>query len=174
MEELERQVYEQTGNLMNLLLDEEWLREAVRIEEEANCDLGAGYGWGASLGAVMANPREYIHFARLRSIVMREFKELLADWNLGVGTEAALACGRELLVERLQNPAPEVQEQLLAVLEEELASPQGEERPKPHRAGLRELLRRVLTPADWESIASIAGNSVREQVMQRFQTATLI
>ena len=55
-------VYEQTGNLMDLLLNEKWLREAVRIEEEADCDLGAGYDWGASLGAVMANPREYIHF----------------------------------------------------------------------------------------------------------------
>ena len=105
---------------------------------------------------------------------MQEFKELLADWNLGVGTEAALACARELLMERLQEPAPEVQRQLLAVLEEDLASPPGEECPKPHRAGLQELLRRVLMPADWESIASIAGNSVREQVRQRFQPATLI
>jgi hypothetical protein len=99
---------------------------------------------------------------------MREFKELLADWNLGIGFEAALACGRELLMERLQDPDPEVQEQLLAVLEEDLASPQREERPKPFRAGLRDLLREVLTQADWESIAASAGNGVQKQVMERF------
>ena len=151
--------------------DEEWLREAVRIEEEANYDIGAGYDWGASLGAFMANPREYSHFARLRSIVMREFQELLADWNLGIGSEAALACGRALLMERLQHPTLEVQEQLLAVLEEDLASPQGEERPKPLRAGVKGLLRSVLTQADWELIAASAGNSVRAQIIvERFQT----
>lgn len=151
--------------------DEEWLREAVRIEEEANYDIGAGYDWGASLGAFMANPREYSHFARLRSILMREFQELLADWNLGIGSEAALACGRALLMERLQHPTLEVQEQLSAVLEEDLASPQGEERPKPLRAEVKELLRNVLTQADWELIAASAGNSVQKQVMEQFQTA---
>lgn len=34
--------------------DSEWLREAVRIEDEADCDISAGFDWGANLGAVMA------------------------------------------------------------------------------------------------------------------------
>ena len=130
--------------------DEEWLREAVRVEEEADCDISAGFDWGTNLGAIMANPEKYSQFARLRSIVMREFKELLADWNLGVGVEAALACGRKLLMERLQNPASDVREHLLAVLEENLASRQQDSTSKPVRAGLRELLKRVLTREDWE------------------------
>ncbi len=151
--------------------DEEWLREAVRVEEEADCDISAGFDWGTNLGAVMANPEKYSQFARLRSIVMREFKDLLADWNLGVGAEAALVCGRKLLMERLQNPAPDVREHLLAVLEEDLASRQQDSTSKLVRAGLRELLKRVLTREDWELVASAAGNSVREQVMERFQGA---
>ena len=51
------------------------------------------------------------------------------------------------------------------------ANPQGEERPKPLRAGVKEPLRNVLTQADWELIAASAGNSVQKQVMERFQTA---
>lgn len=151
--------------------DSEWLREAVRIEDEADCDISAGFDWGANLGAVMAHPERYSQLARLRSIVIREFKELLVDWNLGVGAEAALICGRGLLMERLLHPTPEVQEQLLAVLEEDLANPEGDSSSKPLRAGLQELLQGILTPEDWELIAVTAGNSVREQVIERVQTA---
>lgn len=151
--------------------DSEWLREAVRIEDEADCDISAGFDWGANLGAVMAHPERYSQLARLRSIVIREFKELLVDWNLGVGAEAALICGRGLLMERLLHPTPEVQERLLAVLEEDLASPEGDSSSKPLRAGLQELLQEILTPEDWELIAVTAGNSVREQVIERVQTA---
>lgn len=151
--------------------DEEWLREAVRIEEEADCDISAGLNWGANLGVVIANPERYSQFARLRSILIAEFKELLADWNLGAGAEAALACGRGLLMERLLHPTPDVQEQLFAVLEQDLASPQGAKSFQPLRAGLQELLQRLLTREDWELIAATAGNCVREQVLKRFQTA---
>ncbi|MBE9129194.1 MULTISPECIES: hypothetical protein [unclassified Coleofasciculus] len=151
--------------------DSEWLREAVRIEDEADCDISAGFDWGANLGAVMAHPERYSQLARLRSIVIREFKELLVDWNLGVGAEAALICGRGLLMERLLHPTPEVQERLLAVLEKDLASPEGDSSSKPLRAGLQELLQGILTPEDWELIAVTAGNSVREQVIERVQTA---
>ncbi|MEQ9238679.1 hypothetical protein [Coleofasciculus sp. E2-BRE-01] len=147
--------------------DEEWLREAVRLEAEADCDISAGFDWGANLGAVMANPENYSQLVRLRSIVLQAFKELLADWNLGVGADAALVCGRELLMERLLHPTPNVQEQLLAVLEEDLTTSPGDSQTL--RAGLPEVLRDILTPEDWERIAVTAGNYVREQVVERVQ-----
>ena len=70
--------------------DEEWLREAVRIEDEADCDISAGFDWGATLGVVMAHPERYSQLARLRSIVIREFKELLADWNARSGSRSRI------------------------------------------------------------------------------------
>jgi hypothetical protein len=76
-------------------------------------------------------------------------------------------------MERLLHPTPEVQERLLAVLEEDLASPQGDSSSKPLRAGLQELLRGVLTREDWELIAATAGNCVREQVIEKVQTVSL-
>lgn len=38
---MEKQTEETAVNLMQLMLDEDWVREAVRIEEEAGCDIGA-------------------------------------------------------------------------------------------------------------------------------------
>ena len=48
--------YKRTGNLMDLFQDETWVRKMVRIEEEADCDIGAGVEWGICLGKVFANP----------------------------------------------------------------------------------------------------------------------
>lgn len=39
--EMEKLTEETAVDLMQLMLDEEWVREAVRIEEEAGCDIGA-------------------------------------------------------------------------------------------------------------------------------------
>ncbi|MBD1930117.1 hypothetical protein H6F74_28430 [Trichocoleus sp. FACHB-90] len=158
-------------NWESFTYDEGWLREAVRLEDEADCDIEAGFDWGASLGALIAHPEAYSRLVRLRSMVMRSFGELLAEWNLGVGTYAATVCGRKLLMERLLHPAPEVQQQLLAMLEEDLAIFAGGSDSLLDRSRLRELLRGVLTQQDWELIAAIAGDCVRERVMEQFQAA---
>jgi hypothetical protein len=86
---------------------------------------------------------------------------------MNFGADAALACGRELIMERLLHPTPNVQEQLLAVLEEDLTTSPGDSQPL--RAGLPEVLRDILTLEDWERIAVTAGNYVREQVVERVQ-----
>jgi hypothetical protein len=69
--------------------DEEWLREAVRQEDEAGCDIAAGYDWGAHLGDVMANPEGYSHVTMLRSMVVQAWNRLVTEWDLGIGQEAA-------------------------------------------------------------------------------------
>jgi hypothetical protein len=37
--------------------DEKWLREAVQLEEVADCDISAGFAWGTSLGAYVASSK---------------------------------------------------------------------------------------------------------------------
>ena len=54
--------------------DEEWLREAVRIEEASGDDISAGPDWGNHLETVMANPQGHSHFAQLRSMLMQAWK----------------------------------------------------------------------------------------------------
>ena len=80
--------------------DEEWLGEAVRQEEEAGCDVSGGYDWGTNLGVVISNPEGLSHFAQLRSMVIQVWKQLVAEWNLGIGSEAAETCGQELIMQR--------------------------------------------------------------------------
>ena len=164
---MEKLTEETAIDLMQLMLDEEWVREAVRIEEEAGCDMGAGFELGANLGEFLQNPSGFADFFELRSVIISEFLKLLASWNLGAGMEAAVECGRQLLLQRLLDPSPEVQERLLAIWPQELtAQPRISEN---ERSELRFLLRSILTESDWEAIATAAASAIGEQVMTQQQ-----
>lgn len=164
---MEKQTEETVVDLMQLMLDQEWVREAVRIEEEAGCDIEAGFELGANLGEFLQNPSGFSDFFELRSVIISEFLKLLASWNLGAGMEAAVECGRQLLLQRLLAPSPEVQERLLAMYSQELAAqPRISEN---ERSELRFLLRSILTESDWEAIATAAASAIREQVMTQEQ-----
>jgi hypothetical protein len=146
--------------------DEEWLREAVRQEEEAGCDIAAGDDWGAHLGNVMANPRGYSHFTMLRSMVMQTWKRLIAEWDLGIGREAAEVKGQELIFEHLRDPQPAIQDKLITLLEAQLSKPQGEwEMTEEVHVEIRAVLSRVLTQEDWNAIAASASDRIRHQVL---------
>lgn len=148
--------------------DEEWLREAVRIEEESGDDISAGPDWGTHLGTVMANPQGHSHFAQLRSMLRQAWKQLVSEWNLGIGVEAAEAKGQELILERLHQPEPDVQETLLSLLEAKLSQPQGEwAMTKSAHEEIRGVFRKVLTPQDWKAIAESVSHSVYAQVLQQ-------
>jgi len=95
-------------DLMAQLRDPQWALEAARIEEKAHCDMSAGPEFGARLGQFMADPHSFHQFQRLRSLVLREFRQLLTDGNLGVGTDTAWYIGKERLMLRLKQPSPNV------------------------------------------------------------------
>jgi len=146
--------------------DEEWLREAVRQEEEAGCDMAAGYDWGAQLGNFMANPEGYSHFVMLCSMVTQAWKHLVAEWDLGIGQEAAETKGQELIFERLRHPQPAIQERLIALLEAKLSKPQGAwEMTETIHAEIRAVFSQVLTQEDWSAIAASASERIRHQVL---------
>jgi hypothetical protein len=152
----------------NFTYDSEWLREAVRIEDECGGEVGAGYG-GLHLGELMANPSGFTSMKRLQSIVARELRDLLTELNLGIGTEAAFICGRKIVMERLAEPAIEVQEQLWAVLAEDEAT-NGTDAPKPLRAKVKHILFQMMTPEDWETIAQAVTQSMHRHLIQQSQT----
>lgn len=154
--------------------DDEWLREAVRIEAQVNGNVGAGrMDWGARLGDVVANPHSHIYAARLQSRLFAALAQLLAAWNLGIGLEGAQRCGQQCLLSRLHQPAPEIQAQLLTLLEAELTLPQA----GPNSSisldamAMDTLLKTLLTPQDWEAIATAAGESVRTHVIHKVEAA---
>jgi hypothetical protein len=155
-------------NFMDLLEDDAWFEAAARREEAVDCEALAGYGWGSHLGAVMANPQGYSHFVQLRSMVMQAWKQLVAEWDLGIGAEAAEAKGQELITERLHRPEPEIQEILLALLEVKLSKPQGEwEMTEAVHSQIRAVLSKVLTKEDWQAIAASARDHIYSHVLKQ-------
>lgn len=157
-------------NFMDLLEDDAWFEAAARREESVTCEALAGYGWGTHLGAVMANPEGFSHFAQLRSMVVQAWQQLVTEWNLGVGSEAAAAKGQELIMARLHQPEPEIQEALMALLAMKLSTPQGEwEMTEAVHTQIRGVFSKVLTPEDWDGIAIAAAHAVQHHVTQQLK-----
>ncbi|MBG1265439.1 hypothetical protein [Nostoc sp. WHI] len=153
---------ENTVNPINLLFDEEWLRKGVEAEEKVGGNIGAGLDWGSGFGDLMLNLELLGRLTTLRISLNREVRLLLNDWNLGTATKIAVKTAREKLLQRLRLPAPEVKEHILIVLgKDELY---GEEFIS-NREILRELLAVLLKQEDWETIAAVAGDSLKERIM---------
>jgi hypothetical protein len=153
---------ESISNPMDLLFNEDWLRNAA--EAEANCsEIGVGLDWGNGLGFLLLNPGLFGRLTTLRVSLHREARLTIETWDLGVATtKKATQTARERIKGKFLNPTPSIQEHFQAVLEQD--DLYGEEFIS-NREVLRSLLMALLNASDWEAIANSAANSVREQVL---------
>jgi hypothetical protein len=156
-------------NLMELFSNEAWVREAARAEEESGDNTGAGYT-GIYLREFITDPIYFRQLRLLQAIVLAEFRALLEPFNLGIGIEAAFHCGRQLVLERLNQPSAEIQTQLWAALEAYDAS-QATILPPSLKTDVKGILRSVLTQEDWHAIAAAAAESIRSQVLESAEVA---
>ncbi len=140
-------------------ISDDRFRELLQIEEEVNCDIGAGYD-GAYLREFLADPKSFQQIRQLQEIVVAEFQALLETLDLGIGQHAAFVCGRDLVLERFRNPSVEIQEQLW-----EAASPE-KLQLQTGRDEIKLMLHQLLTQQDWEKIAAAAATTVRNQVLE--------
>ncbi|KAB8313904.1 hypothetical protein SD81_040770 [Tolypothrix campylonemoides VB511288] len=155
---------ENAVNPMDLLFDEEWLRKAVVAEDKVGGNIGAGLDWGSAFGDLMLNRELLGRLTTLRISLNREVRLLLNNWNLGTATKIAVKTARERLLQRFRLPTPEVREYILVALgKDELY---GEEFIS-NREILRELLGLLLKQEDWETIAAVAADSLKEQIMHQ-------
>ncbi|BAZ33687.1 hypothetical protein NIES4074_63800 (plasmid) [Cylindrospermum sp. NIES-4074] len=155
---------ENTVNPMDLLFDEKWLRKAVEVEDKVGGNIGAGLDWGSGFSDLMLNLELLGRLTTLRISLNREVRLLLNNWNLGTATKIAVKTARDRLLQRLRLPTPEVKEHILIVLRtDELY---GEEFIS-NREILRELLGVLLKQEDWETIAAIAADSLKERIMHQ-------
>lgn len=153
-----------TQEAIDLLFGEGWLDEAVRIEDEANCTIGAGLDWGNALPPLMLNLPLLGRLSTLRVSLNREVRLIIETWDLGVGTKAATETARTRIKERLLSPAPELLPHLEAtLLQDDLYS----EEFISNREALKSLLAVLLTDSDRAEIAETAANSIRAQVMSQ-------
>jgi hypothetical protein len=149
---------------MDLLVNDEWLTKSIQAEEEAGGNICAGLDWGAGFSQLLLNPELFYRLKTLRISLNREVRFLLKDWNLGTATSIVSATAREKLLERLRLPTPNIREHIQAVLQRDELF--GEEFISNHQV-LRELLGVMLTEKDWEIIASVAADFLKQQIMQQ-------
>jgi len=148
---------------MDLLLNKEWLESSIKAEEEVG-NIGAGFCSDALLEMALVNPELYFRLKTLRISLNREVRLLIQNWNLGPVASTATASAREKLWTRLRLPTPDIRQNIEAVLlKDELF---GEEFIS-NRQVLQELVGIMLNQEDWESIASVAADSLRQQIMQQ-------
>ena len=147
--------------------------EDVRIEDEANCTIGAGYGQRASSNADRANSLlKQTRRQQLRMLVGGEFYQMLKDCDLGAGLPEASRVGWQILSERLKRPPEEVQQQLMEALEAALALDQAQKGiPDSICSQVRSGLRSLLSEQDWEAISSAATTALRLHFRQQIAEA---
>lgn len=155
---------ENVVNPMGLLFDEEWLRKGVEAEDKVGENIGAGLDWGSALGSLVGNLELLGRFTTLRISLNREVRLLLNNWNLGTATKIAVKTARGLILEKFRLPTPEEREYILATLENDQLY--GEEFIS-NREILRELLGVLLKQEDWETIAAVAADSLKKEIMHQ-------
>ncbi len=152
------------SNPMDLLFDDNYLKEAVADEALVGGNIAAGLDWGNAYPKLLLNLPLLDRLTTLRVSLNREIRLTIDSWDLGVGVEKAIITARDRIKEKLISPPPEVIPHLQAALQQDdlygysFIS---------NREVLRSLLKVLLTNTDWEAIAIAAGNSVREQVLSQ-------
>lgn len=158
---------------IELLFNRESIQAAIRTEDESACDVSAGLDWGNErvFVAFMKNPALLHRMTILRLSLNREIRQILEGWNLGVGEEKAIETASIRLLSRLQLPQQKAIPFLESILmrddlySEELIS---------DRQVLQELLSVLYNNEDWDAIASVAGNAVREGILVNVESSRLI
>ena len=145
------------------LQDPQQAIEDVRIEEEANCTIGAGIP-DHQLGRALSDPSGFYQEKRLKTLVYKGLRELLTECNLGAGQSAAQTTGKQLLNERLQEPSAEIQQQLRAILREDLSTNQTIPLSESAQSGLRKVIQTVLSSSDWDTIFAAATASLHQNL----------
>ena len=155
-------------DIMAQLNDPEWVRAAAKLEEEAGCDISAGALSDHQLGRMMSDTEGFYQHQRLRVLVFRELRQLLAECELGIGLPAAISTGKKILVERLRAPSDDIQSQLLSIVSEDLSTPQDVPLPDEAKENLRRIIQTVLQAEDWETISSAAVKALQHNFRARF------
>lgn len=150
--------------LMAQMQDPQQSLEDARIEDEVGGEVGAGYIKDYQLGKFLSDPAGFCKHRRLKTLVFQGLYQLLTDCDLGAGLPAAQTTGKQLLDERLQQPSLKIQQQLMAILAEDLSSSQDVPLSATAQSSLRQVIQTVLSANDWETISAAAAHSLHQHL----------
>jgi hypothetical protein len=159
--------FAQTGNLMDLCANEDWLKEWAQVEADCGGRVEAGLALRDYATRLSAPTIEQLQTVKLQSILFTELRAWMESWQLGLSFEATYTEARRLIRYRLQHLSPEQQiwvRRLLADPDRDLASDQ-----QPVRSQAIAMLGDLLTQADWQALANTAAQGMAVGVLQMRQ-----
>ena len=162
--ELDAWEKEAIQELLDQMQDSQQSLEDAKLEDEFGGEIGAGYVKDHQLGKFLSDPARFCEHQRLKAIVFRSLRQLLIDCDLGVGLSAAYESGKKLLDERLNQPSIEIQQQLMAILDEDLSSSRDVPLSEAAQSSLRQVIQAVLSTDDWETISAAAAQSLQQHL----------
>jgi len=157
-----------TGNLLDLLNDDDWVRAA---DEEDFVEAGLGLQPYVDLiqGAAPEALRRQRWYVRVLSILLPELKQWLESWQLGRSFEAVYIETQRRLYKHLEQLTSEQQDWIEALLAE--AEQVASEGHKGVRAQATTWLAQLFTEEDWNAIAQAASQAIAHDIQHLGQEA---
>ncbi|MFQ4139067.1 hypothetical protein PGN35_022415 [Nodosilinea sp. PGN35] len=164
-----------TGNLMDLLNDEAWVREADADRAGEEGPVEAGLGLQPYVELIKNASPEALQRQRwtvkVLSILLPELKGWLESWHLGRSLEVVYMEAQKCLYRHLRNLTPEQTDWIEALLAEK-------EQPLPDeqkvvRAQAVTMLAEMFTAEDWQAIANVASQTMAKDILQMGQEAAV-
>ena len=157
-----------TGNLLDLLNDDDWVRNA---DEEDFVEAGLGLQPYVDLiqGASPEALRRQRWYVRVLSILLPELKQWLESWQLGRSFEAVYMEAQRRLYKHLEQLTSEQQDWIEALLAEAEQTVPKEQ--KGVRAQATTWLAQLFTEEDWSAIAQAASQAIAHDIQHLGQEA---
>ncbi|MGB3612605.1 MAG: hypothetical protein WBA10_02340 [Elainellaceae cyanobacterium] len=155
--------FAQTGNLMDLCANEDWLKESAQVEADCGGNVDAGLAlrdYATRLGAPTV---EQLQIVKLQSTLFSELRGWMESWQLGLSFEATYTEARRLIRHHLQYLSPEQQTLVKALLADTgSSSPLAQNN---YRSQTVRLLSELLTQEDWQTLADTAAQGMADGVL---------
>jgi hypothetical protein len=84
-------------------ISQDELLEMARIEEEAGCDVEAGFDWGRSAAAYLISAQSYIDREKLLALLRESLSALLDTEEIDAIATKLQNHTKDLVIERLQS-----------------------------------------------------------------------
>lgn len=164
-----------TGNLMDLLNDEAWVREvdADHASEEGTVEAGLGLQSYVDLlkNAAPEALQQQRWTMRVLSVLLPELKGWLESWQLGRSLEVVYLEAQQCLCSHLRNLTPEQTAWIEALLaEQEQALPDEQTAVRDQSVMM---LAQIFTSEDWQAIANAAAQAMANDILQMGQSSAV-
>jgi hypothetical protein len=87
---------------MSFEFDEKWLKNAVQIEDEANCDVQAGLDFGQNADTYISEAKSYINYQKLMAILAESLGTIFQTDELEMLASDLQGVTREHVIQKLQ------------------------------------------------------------------------